>query len=88
MSVKGIGPWTADIYIMFCLGHRDGFAAGDVALANAVCMLGDLEKRPKPRELEKMAQKWRPNRAVAAGLLWHYYALEKGILGNPLKVDL
>ena len=74
IKVHGIGPWTADIYVMFCLGRRDGFAPGDVALANATGLLRGLDKRPSVRELEKYAVKWSPWRGVAARLLWHYYA--------------
>ena len=79
MQVRGIGPWTADIYVMFCLGRRDGFAPGDMALANAVGLLKGSKKRPSPRQLEKIASKWSPWRGVAARLLWHYYGTIKNI---------
>ncbi|MCP4936723.1 MAG: DNA-3-methyladenine glycosylase 2 family protein [bacterium] len=77
MAVHGIGPWTTDIYIMFCLGRADGFAPGDIALANAVGLLKKSNKRPTPAQLQKMAKKWSPWRGVAARLLWHYYGAIK-----------
>ncbi len=72
-AVKGIGPWTADIYIMFCLGRADAFAAGDLALQVAAGHAARLGARPKAAELEAMAESWRPWRGVAARLLWAYY---------------
>ncbi len=78
-KVHGIGPWTADIYVMFCLGDRDGFAAGDIALANALALLTGEDRRPTPRQLEKFARRWQPWRGVAARLLWHYYAMNKQV---------
>jgi DNA-3-methyladenine glycosylase II len=72
-AVKGIGPWTADIYIMFCLGRRDAFAAGDLALQVAASHAAGLEARASAKELEAMAERWRPWRGVAARLLWAYY---------------
>ncbi len=85
MRVHGIGPWTADIYVMFCLGRRDGFAPGDVALANAVCLLQRSDKRPTPAQLARTALDWSPNRGVAARLLWHYYAVVKKRRGLPIE---
>jgi DNA-3-methyladenine glycosylase II len=76
-AVSGIGPWTADIYLLFCLGHRDGFAAGDLAIQEAARVAFGLEARPKPAELLAMAEAWRPWRGVAARLLWAYYAALK-----------
>jgi len=84
MKVHGIGPWTADIYVMFCLGRVDGFAPGDVALANAVALLQHAAKRPTPAQLEKIANQWQPCRGVAARLLWHYYAVVKARKTMPL----
>jgi DNA-3-methyladenine glycosylase II len=76
-SVKGIGPWTADIYLMFCLGHADAFAPGDLALQEAAKMIFALETRPTPMQLDELAQPWAPWRAVAARLLWAYYGVVK-----------
>ena len=72
-AVKGIGPWTADIYIMFCMGHRDGFAVGDLALQQGAADLMGLDERPTADELLEIAERWRPWRGVAARLLWAYY---------------
>jgi DNA-3-methyladenine glycosylase II len=74
LAINGIGPWTADIYTLFCLGHADGFAAGDLALQVAVQRAFALEARPKAQELEEIAERWRPWRGVAARLLWSFYA--------------
>lgn len=71
--VKGIGPWTADIYLMFCLGHADAFAAGDLALQEAARIAYSLPERPSEKALHEIAENWRPWRAVAARLLWAYY---------------
>lgn len=73
-ALPGIGPWTADIYAMFCLGARDAFASGDLALQEAVRISFQLERRPSPSELLEYAEAWRPWRGVAARLLWAYYA--------------
>ncbi|MFZ4808857.1 MAG: DNA-3-methyladenine glycosylase family protein [Hyphomicrobiaceae bacterium] len=72
-AINGIGPWTADIFIMFCLGRADGFAAGDLALQIAAQHAYDLSERPSPAELLALADRWRPWRGVAARLLWAYY---------------
>ena len=74
-AVSGIGPWTADVYLLFCLGHRDGFAAGDLAVQEAAKVAFGLAARPKPAELTQLAEAWRPWRGVAARLLWAYYAV-------------
>lgn len=76
-AVSGIGPWTADVYLLFCLGHRDGFAAGDLAVQEAAKVAFALPARPKPAELAELAEAWRPWRGVAARLLWAYYAVLK-----------
>jgi DNA-3-methyladenine glycosylase II len=72
-SISGIGPWTADVYLLFCLGRADAFAAGDLALQVAAQHAFGLERRPAPLELTEMAENWRPWRGVAARLLWTYY---------------
>jgi len=77
VSVKGIGPWTADIYLMFHLGHADVFAPGDLALQEAVRIGFARASRPSAKELATMSLAWSPWRAVAARLLWAYYAAVK-----------
>jgi DNA-3-methyladenine glycosylase II len=72
-EIHGVGPWTADIYLLFCLGHADIFPAGDLALKNAVAAGLALRKRPETNELAEMAAIWSPWRGVAARLFWAYY---------------
>ena len=76
-KIKGIGPWTADIYILFCLGRPDAWSPGDLALQHAVRDALDLDERPGPNSMVELAEAWRPWRAVAARLLWSYYALRR-----------
>ena len=70
---KGIGPWTADIYLLMCLQRPDVWPVGDLALQVAMQEIKGLERRPTGVEMEAIAEPWRPWRAVAARLLWHYY---------------
>jgi DNA-3-methyladenine glycosylase II len=72
-ALHGIGPWTADIYLLFCLGHADAWPAGDLALQEAVRMAFALPERPSTKEMIALAEPWRPLRGVAACLLWSYY---------------
>lgn len=83
-SVKGIGPWTADIYLMFCLGRPDAFAPGDLALQVAAQHAFDLDQRPAPEKLAEMAEAWRPWRGVSARLLWAYHKVIKDRAAQPL----
>ncbi|MBN9064602.1 MAG: hypothetical protein BGP06_01345 [Rhizobiales bacterium 65-9] len=76
-AVKGIGPWTADIYAMFCLGHADAFAAGDLALQEAARIAFNRRKRPDEKQLLALARRWAPWRSVAARVLWAYYKVQK-----------
>ncbi|MEM7720969.1 MAG: DNA-3-methyladenine glycosylase 2 family protein [Pseudomonadota bacterium] len=76
VAQKGIGPWTAEIYAKFALGHVDVFAAGDLALQEAAKRLFDLPDRPTETEMREIAAAWSPVRAVAARALWAYYRLE------------
>ena len=75
--VPGIGVWTAEIYAMFSLGHADVFAPGDLALQEGVRMVMGLEARPTEKETRAIAERWSPWRAVAARVLWAYYARDK-----------
>jgi DNA-3-methyladenine glycosylase II len=72
-AVKGIGPWTAKVYLLMVLCRPDVWPVGDVALATAVKNLKGRETRPTQVELSEIAKNWRPHRATAARLLWHYY---------------
>lgn len=76
-AVHGIGPWTADIFLLFCLGHPDAWPAGDLALQEAARIALDLRTRPDAKKLEKIGERWRPHRGVAARLLWAYYRVVK-----------
>ncbi|MGF9565636.1 DNA-3-methyladenine glycosylase [Neorhizobium sp. JUb45] len=73
-GLPGIGPWTAEVYLMFCGGHVDVFPSGDVALQAAVAHAFTLEARPSARQLRQLATIWSPWRSVAARLFWAYYA--------------
>ncbi len=76
-EVVGIGPWTADIYIMFCLGRADAWAPGDLALQVAAQQALALADRPGKDDMMALAERWRPWRGVAARMLWAYYAAVK-----------
>jgi DNA-3-methyladenine glycosylase II len=76
-SVHGIGPWTADIYLLFCLGHADAWPAADLALQEAARLLLELDKRPTTKEMGPLAEPWRPWRGAAACVLWSYYRARK-----------
>lgn len=76
MSIKGIGPWTADIYLLMALGRPDIWPNGDMALTSAVQKLKGLTCRPSFEEINRMSLNWKPWRAVAARILWHYYLSE------------
>jgi DNA-3-methyladenine glycosylase II len=77
VALHGIGPWTADIYLLFCLGHADAFPSGDLAVQEAARIALGLRKRPDAKALSKIAEAWRPWRGVAAHLLWAYYHVVK-----------
>lgn len=81
--VKGIGPWTADVYLLFCLGHSDAFPSGDLAVQEAARLAYGLEQRPDAKALNALAERWRPWRGVAAKVLWAYYRVVKAREGAP-----
>jgi DNA-3-methyladenine glycosylase II len=72
-ALYGVGPWSADIYLLFCLGHADALPAGDLAVQESARIAFGLRRRPDAKALTKMAEVWRPWRGVAAHLLWAYY---------------
>jgi DNA-3-methyladenine glycosylase II len=78
IALKGIGNWTADIYLLSALRRPDIWPIGDLALATAVQEVKRLRVRPSPQKLEKMSAPWRPYRAVAARLFWHAYLCKRG----------
>jgi DNA-3-methyladenine glycosylase II len=77
VKIHGIGPWTAEVWLMFCVGVQDVFAPGDLALQEGAKLAMGLETRPSAKEVAIIAERWRPWRAVAARLLWAYYAHAK-----------
>ena len=79
--IKGIGSWSADVYLLMAMRRADIWPAGDLALAVAMKELKGLPTRPGPLELAELAEQWRPHRAVAARMLWQYY------LGRKLLRD-
>jgi DNA-3-methyladenine glycosylase II len=83
-ALHGIGPWTADIYLLFCLGHADAWPAGDLALQEAARIAFGLRQRPTAKQLSKLAEPWRPWRGVAAHLLWAYYRAVKQRDARPV----
>jgi DNA-3-methyladenine glycosylase II len=85
VALHGIGPWTADIYLLFCLGHADAWPAGDLALQEAARIALGLRRRPDVKQMAKLAKPWRPWRGVAAHLLWAYYHAVKRRDGAPVQ---
>ena len=76
LSIKGVGPWTANIYLLMALKRPDIWPDGDIALATAVGKLRNINPRPAFPELARIAERWRPYRSVAARMLWQYYLAE------------
>ena len=76
---RGIGRWTADVYLTMCLLRPDVWPHGDQALATSAMQVMALPTRPSFAELEAMAERWHPSRAVAARILWHDYLRERGL---------
>lgn len=76
-QIKGIGPWTADIYLLMALRRPDVWPSGDIALTNTVRKVKELQKHPSPSTLSIVAEAWRPFRSVAARMLWHHYLSDK-----------
>ena len=73
LKIKGIGPWTADIYLLMALNRPDIWPIGDLALVSAIQKLKNLPERPSVTVFETIGEPWKPWRAVAARILWHYY---------------
>lgn len=82
-AIAGIGPWTADIYLQFCVGHADIFPAGDLALRRSVAAGLGLAEPPSPTALADIAASWSPWRSVAAWLFWSYYRVVRSNRGAP-----
>lgn len=89
--LHGIGPWTADIYLLFCLGHGDAWPAGDLAVQEAMRIGLGLKSRPTVKEMQPLAEPWRPLRGAAAHLWWAYYHAVKqreGVIAGSEKTKI
>jgi len=86
IAFKGIGRWTADIYLLSALRRPDIWPTGDLALATAVQEVKQLRKRPSPERLEALSVSWRPWRAVAARLFWHAYLCKRGLKSSTVSL--
>jgi len=78
VAVRGIGKWTADSYLLFALRRVDAWPSGDLALAKAIEEVRGMEATPSYKEVDRIAEEWKPWRSVAARLLWHHYLCERG----------
>ena len=76
-ALHGIGPWTADVYLLFCLRHGDAWPAGDIAIQEAIKVGLGLKTRPAPKQMAALGEPWRPLRGAAAHLWWAYYKVLK-----------
>lgn len=83
-AVKGLGRWTAEVYLLFALDRLDIFPSGDIALAAALAHLKALSARPSPKDLRALAAAWQPVRSLAARLLWHHW---RHVTGRPAMDD-
>ena len=89
-ALPGIGPWTADVYLLFCLGHGDAWPAGDLAVQEAMKVGLGLKTRPTPKQMAPLAEPWRPLRGAAAHLWWAYYRVLKkreGVIADAAKAN-
>src|SRR6202043_3328019 len=90
-ALYGIGPWTADVYLLFCLGHGDAWPAGDLAVQEAIKVGLGLNMRPNAKQMAPIAEPWRPLRGAAAHLWWSYYrAIKKreGVIAGEEKTNV
>ncbi|WP_075222443.1 DNA-3-methyladenine glycosylase family protein [Acuticoccus yangtzensis] len=85
-SIRGIGRWSADLYLMFCAGHPDIFPVGDLAVRRAAAHVLGLPAEPAPAALDAMALIWSPDRSVAARLMWAFYRTLRPVAQGPTTV--
>jgi DNA-3-methyladenine glycosylase II len=76
-SLKGIGVWSAEIYLLFCVGHGDIFPAGDLVLQKMLTHILELEERPNEKQVREIVASWSPYKGAASRLLWRYFAVLK-----------
>jgi DNA-3-methyladenine glycosylase II len=86
-ALHGIGPWTADIYLLFCMGNADAWPAGDLALQEAIRVALSLKARPTIKQMAEIGEAWRPYRGAAAHLFWAYYRVTKRAGFNAAPPD-
>ncbi|MDA9432546.1 DNA-3-methyladenine glycosylase family protein [Bradyrhizobium sp. CCBAU 51627] len=89
ISLPGIGPWTADVYLLFCLGHGDAWPAGDLAVQEGIKIGLGLQARPTEKQMAPLAEPWRPLRGAAAHLWWSYYRAVKkreGVIAGEANI--
>ncbi|QPF84138.1 DNA-3-methyladenine glycosylase 2 family protein [Bradyrhizobium genosp. L] len=89
-ALPGIGPWTADVYLLFCLGHGDAWPAGDLAVQEALKVGLGLKERPTPKQMAPLAEPWRPLRGAAAHLWWAYYRVlrkREGVIAGDTQAN-
>ena len=77
MQIKGVGPWTAEIYLLIALGRPDVWPSGDIALVSALCRVKKLAEHPERQTITRIAETWRPFRSIAARMLWQDYLADK-----------
>jgi len=87
-TIKGIGDWTVDVYLIFALHRADIFPLGDLAMVTALKEIKQLSKQVSHAKLLLLADQWRPYRSVATMLLWHYYIEKKGIKGMKRQTSM
>jgi DNA-3-methyladenine glycosylase II len=78
-TIKGIGDWTVDVYLLFALQRTDVFPLGDLAMISALKEIKQLPKETRKEELLKLSEPWRPYRSIASMMLWHYYIQKRRI---------
>src|SRR6516162_11374732 len=91
IALPGIGPWTADIYLLFCLGHGDAWPAGDLAVQEGIRIGLGLKERPTEKQMAPLAEPWRPLRGAAAHLWWTFYRAVKkreGVIAGEDKTNV
>jgi DNA-3-methyladenine glycosylase II len=90
MALHGIGPWSADVYLLFCLGHGDAWPVGDLAMQEAIKIGLGLKQRPNAKQMAPIAEPWRPMRGAAAHLWWSFYRAIKqrdGVIATETKAN-
>ncbi|HEY4133118.1 MAG TPA: hypothetical protein VGM50_21050 [Gemmatimonadaceae bacterium] len=85
IALHGIGPWTADVYLLFCLGHGDAWPAADIAIQEGIRLGLGLDLRPTTKETIALGDAWRPLRGAAAHLWWAYYRVARRVEGAPVR---